>query len=134
MHDEYKRLLRNPEQYSAKNHTFDDVLSLTRRFDLIEPFVSKRENDDVALTKFLGILGACGLGPITILNSLKPGEMKASYLAIVTRILQTRGVNMHVLLHLTVELFLPFQRQCIQSLVLRIKVLDESKIRNVEVA
>ena len=69
MHDEYKRLLRNPEQYSA-NHTFDDVLSLTRRFHLIEPIVSKSENDDVALTNFLGILGACGLGPISI-NSLK---------------------------------------------------------------
>jgi hypothetical protein len=69
MHDDYKRLLRNPEQYSA-NHTFDDVLSLTRRFHLIEPIVSKSENDDAALTNFLGISGACGLGPITI-NSLK---------------------------------------------------------------
>ena len=38
MHDDYKRLLRNPEQYSA-NHTFDDVLSLTRRLHLIEPIV-----------------------------------------------------------------------------------------------
>ena len=70
MHDEYKRLLRNPEQYSAY-HIFDDVLSLTRMFHLIEPsIVSKSENDDVALTNFLGILGACILGPISI-NSLK---------------------------------------------------------------
>ena len=69
MHDEYKRLLRNPEQYSA-NHTFDDVISLTSRFHLIEPIVYKSENNDVALTTFLGILGACGWGPISI-NSLK---------------------------------------------------------------
>ena len=45
-------------------------LSLTGFFHLIEPIVSKSENDDVALTKFLGILGACILGPISI-NSLK---------------------------------------------------------------
>ena len=32
--------------------------------------MSKSENDDVSLTNFLGILGACGLGPISI-NSLK---------------------------------------------------------------
>ena len=52
MHDEYKRLLRNPEQYSA-NHKFDDVLSLTCRFHLIEPIVSKSENgDDVTLPNF----------------------------------------------------------------------------------
>jgi len=57
MHDEYKRLLRNPEQYSAY-HTFDDVLFLTHRFHLLEPILSKSENDDVALTKFLVILGA----------------------------------------------------------------------------
>ena len=64
MHDDYKRLLRrNPEQYSA-NHTFDDVLSLTRKFHLIEPIVSKNENDDDAVTNILGIWGACGLGPI----------------------------------------------------------------------
>jgi hypothetical protein len=70
MHDDYKRLLRNPEQYSAY-HIFDDVLSLTRMFHLIEPsIVSKSENNDVPLTNLLGILGACGLGPITI-NSLK---------------------------------------------------------------
>ena len=84
MHDEYKRLLQNPEQYYA-NHTFDDVFSLIRRFHLIEPIVSKSENDDVSLTNFLGILGECGLGPISI-YSLKQWAMKASNLAIVTRI------------------------------------------------
>ena len=67
MHDEYKRLLRNPEQYSD-NNTFDDVLSLlTHRLHLLKPIVSKSETDDIALTKFLGILGACGLGPSSII-------------------------------------------------------------------
>jgi hypothetical protein len=54
MHDEYKRLLRNPEHFCA-NHTFDDVLvSLTRRFHIIEPIVSKNASDDIAITNFLG--------------------------------------------------------------------------------
>ena len=65
MHDESNRLLRNPEPYSA-NQTFDDVLSLTCRFHLIEPIVSKSENDNAALTNFLGFLVACGFGPISI--------------------------------------------------------------------
>ena len=67
MHDECKRLLQNPEQYSA-NHTFDDVLSFTCTFYIIEPIVSKSENYDVALTKLLGILGVCGLGSISIFS------------------------------------------------------------------
>ena len=37
-----------PEMHGQ--HTFDDVLSLTRRFHLIEPIVSKSENDDVSIT------------------------------------------------------------------------------------
>ena len=69
MHDEYKRLLQNPEQYSA-NHTFDDVLFLTRRFLIVEPIVPKNQSNDVALNKCLGFLEMCGLGPISI-TSLK---------------------------------------------------------------
>ena len=72
-HDEYKRLLRNPEHCCA-NHKFDDVLSLTRRFHIIEPIVSKNASDDIALTNFLGVLGKCGLGPININNLKKMGH------------------------------------------------------------
>ena len=49
MHDEYKQLLRNPKHCCA-NHTFDDVLSPTCRFHIIEHMVSKNTTDDIALT------------------------------------------------------------------------------------
>ena len=72
-HDEYKRLLRNPEHCCA-NHKFDDVLSLTRRFHIIEPIVSKNASDDIALTNVLGVLRKCGLGQIDINNLKKMGH------------------------------------------------------------
>ena len=74
MHDEYKGLLRNPEHCCANHTFFDDVLSLTHRFHIIEPIVSKNASDDIALTNFLGVLGKCGLGPININNLKKMGH------------------------------------------------------------
>jgi len=73
MHDEYKRLLQNPEHCCA-NHTFDAVLSLTRMFHIIEPIVSKNASDGIVLTNLLGVLGKCGLGPIDTNNLKKMGH------------------------------------------------------------
>ena len=73
MHDEYKRLLQNPEHCCA-NHTFDAVLSLTHMFHIIEPIVSKNASDGIFLAKLLGVLGKCGLGPIDINNLKKMGH------------------------------------------------------------
>ena len=77
---------------------------------VLHPFgfiVSMNESDDVALTKFLGILEMCRLDPF-LLPARKQWAMRASYIAIVTQIKQTPGVNMYVHLHFTMELFLAF--------------------------
>jgi hypothetical protein len=64
LHNTFKGLLRNPEEV-AQRWAFHRFIDASKRFHILRPIVIETDLDEFAISKFLGVLTAIGLQPIT---------------------------------------------------------------------
>jgi hypothetical protein len=64
LHDAFKSLIRYPDDV-AKRWAFHRFIDASKRFHILRPIVIETDFDEFAISKFLDVLTAIGLKPIT---------------------------------------------------------------------